>query len=172
VWIADLRQSRDERLGRADSGHSRDDGDRTARFDPFSQSPLVGSRLGDRRSANRHRRALRRQHARLSRARPQHTVSVSTKYRCHRLCHLQMSLLGRWGRAAGGRGSHGALGRSPGGWTGASEARAACRQTITSSRSSAGESRRCGLLAARSSSAKRGAGRGRSFLPRTPKTRR
>ena len=32
---------------------------------------------------------------------------VSTKYRCHLLCHLQMSLLGGWGRAAGGRGAPG-----------------------------------------------------------------
>jgi hypothetical protein len=28
---------------------------------------------------------------------------LSTKYRCHRLCHLQISLLGGRGRAAGGR---------------------------------------------------------------------
>jgi len=30
---------------------------------------------------------------------------VSTKYRCHRVCHLQMSLLGGRGRASGGRGA-------------------------------------------------------------------
>jgi len=31
--------------------------------------------------------------------------SVSTKYRCHSPCHLEMSLLGGWGRAVGGRGA-------------------------------------------------------------------
>ena len=30
---------------------------------------------------------------------------VSTKYRCHSPCHLEMSLLGGWGRAVGGRGA-------------------------------------------------------------------
>jgi hypothetical protein len=41
-----------ERRGCAGSCRSRGDGDRTATFDPFSQSPLMGSHLGDRRSAN------------------------------------------------------------------------------------------------------------------------
>jgi hypothetical protein len=39
---------------------------------------------------------------------------VSTKYRCHFFCHLEMSLLGGWGRTAGGRGAPGVAQRPTG----------------------------------------------------------
>jgi hypothetical protein len=44
VWIADLRHSRDERLGRADSRRS-PRGEQSARHDPFGHSPFADLRL-------------------------------------------------------------------------------------------------------------------------------
>src|SRR5271170_2139703 len=41
-------------------------------------------------------------------------VAVSTKYRCHRLCHLQMSLLSGRGRGADGRGARRSASRPTG----------------------------------------------------------
>jgi hypothetical protein len=41
-------------------------------------------------------------------------IYVSTKYRCHSFCHLEMSLLGGWGRTAGGRGAPGVAQRPTG----------------------------------------------------------